>query len=103
VLHQYLQFATISHEAVSAESELEQFSLEMKSVVQVTLHTASSAKSDVRGNVVKRAQKRYSFSSQSDTCLGQRTQGKSDCCCYILPRMFTLILQDDTDDFHCTK
>lgn len=55
MLDLYLQSATISHEAVPAESELEQFSLEMKSVVQVTLHAASSAKNKVRGNVVNRA------------------------------------------------
>lgn len=32
------------HVVVPAESEFEQFSLEMKSVVQVTSHTLSSAK-----------------------------------------------------------
>lgn len=36
-----LQSASTRHEAAPAESELEQFSVEMKSVVQVTLHTPS--------------------------------------------------------------
>lgn len=61
LLDLYLQFATTLHEADPAKSELEQFSLEMKSVVQVTLQTPSSANSDVKGNVVNRATKTVAF------------------------------------------
>lgn len=61
VLDLYLQSATTWHEAAPAESELEQLSMEIKSVVQVTLHMPSSANSNVRGNAVNWATETVAF------------------------------------------